>query len=346
MKKNTYFIFILTTLIFTTCVGLFADTPKVEQIKIAAIFPSKKDSRWVSDSKYIKNISSEMGFKYLEYYGNDTLEAQIKLVDKASSSGVEVIILPISSVADSSQIIEKASSNNIKVVTYLNTPNRTQGISMHVAFNYSMAGYNQMAHTLEQVPFGTYLLIMGTPTDHHFLSSYKGSIEAFRKRKPQNSIKIIAEPYQIAWKNRSIKDFIKNSIANNTNISSIILPDDSMSLLAAQAVDELKLEPERTIFISGQNLTPLSANYVINGSLSMSTYAHQNLLAIEAVRIAYEIALDGSSTPNDNGEPITIAGNVLPTYYIAPEIINKANFTDAILKKGYMKSKNIAKALK
>lgn len=332
MKKYIHFILILTILICSTNTELFSNSSK--QVKIAAIFPNSSEARWTSDSKAMKDMSSKMNIKYDEYYGYNTIESQVSLVDRAARNGVDIIILPISGVAGSSQVIQRASANGIKVVTYLNTPEITEGISMHVAFNYYMAGYNQMNSTFKQAPYGIYMLIMGLPTDHRFISSYKGSIEAFKTDEIRKSIKIIIEPYRMNWNNQAIKDFIKRSIEKNPDISAIILADDSMAILVIEALRELGLE--KKILVSGQNLTTVSAGYILDNSLLMSTYPHQNDLAIEALEIAYKIAKANPTGANNNGEPITIGGNVLPTHYIAPKIINKPNIEVNIFKKGYM----------
>ncbi len=334
MKKNIYFIFSLLFLLFSTNAYLLA------QIKIAAIFPNKDESKWLADSKAIENLSAEMGATYFALYGSNTIESQEKLVERAARSGVDVIILPVVEPKSSYKIITKAQIDGIKVVTYLNPPDTARGVSMHIAFDYSRAGYNQILYTFNKIPFGTYLFMMGIPTDHRFLDSYKGSIEAFRIAGVRSAIKIIAQSYQIGWKNEDIKQFVKNAIRQNPDISVIVIPDDAMSVPVAAAIRELRLE--KPIFISGQNLTPISAGYILDDIQIMSTYPHQSDLATEAAKIAYKLAArndeDDDIETNDNNNPVIASGVAIPTYYIYPQIIDKDNFQKMIINKGYIKT--------
>ncbi len=356
MKKNTYFIFTLLLILLASnnylssqqeiktkeIDEIITDEVEIEQIRIAAIFPNDKEKIWTDDANILENISLEMGTKYLSYYANNTIDSQMKLVDKALRDKIDILILPIAATTDSSKIIERAYTNGIKVVTYLNPPDMVDGVDMHIAFDYKQAGYNQILYSFNQNNSGAYLFIMGIPTDYKLLNAYRGSIDAFKFIRTISKIKIVARPYQIDWDDEAIKNYIKLSITNNPDISTIIIPDDSMSLPAVKAIRELNLA--RSIQISGQNLTPLSASYILNGIQFMSTYAHQNALALEAFKIAYEIATKGNINPNDNNNPIIVRGKALPTYYICPQIIDKYNFKEAILDKGYITEKAIARS--
>ncbi len=330
MKKNTFFI--LTLLLLISSATLLAQEKKGI---IAGIFPNRFDSRWRNDSKAIENASYKMNFKYLAFYGDDSAQSLVKLIDRASRNKVDTIILPIDKSIENSSIIERAKELGIDVVTYLNTPDTVNGVSMHIAFNYTRAGYNQILYTFDKVPYGTYLFMMGIPTDYRFIDSYSGSIEAFKIAAIRNSINVISHPYQIGSTLNDIKNIVKRHISNNRNITSIIMPDDNMSSAVVSAIKELGLESK--IFVSGQNITPISASYILDNTQMMSSYAHQNILVLEAIKIAYEIALTGHHKSNDNGNPIIIGGRALPTYYVYPQIIDKSNLKKDIFDKGYIR---------
>ena len=189
------------------------------------------------------------------------------------------------------------------------------------------------------MPFGTYLFMMGLPTDHMFLDIYAGSVDALKNIGISSNINIIPKAYDPNWQSRHLKKFIENFINEYSDVSVIIIPDDKMAIHIVEAIKEMNLNFD--VFVSGQNMTVNSAGYILEGIEIMSTYSDQNLLTVEAVNAAYSIATTGKAKSNDDEHPIMISGVAIPTYYVYPIIIDLNNIQKEIFDKGYINWKDV-----
>ena len=331
MKKTILLIFIFTLILSKSILA--------NGFKIAAILPNALDERWVSDIKSMQGRAYSLGFDILVFYGDNTLESQKKNISRAVANGIDVIILAVHNPVNSSRFIEMAAVNGIKVVTYLNPPDGPNNVSMYIAFDYTKSGYSQIEYTLKRVPFGTYLFMMGLPTDHMFLDIYAGSVDALKNIGISSNINIIPKAYDPNWQSRHLKKFIENFINEYSDVSVIIIPDDKMAIHIVEAIKEMNLNFD--VFVSGQNMTVNSAGYILEGIEIMSTYSDQNLLTVEAVNAAYSIATTGKAKSNDDEHPIMISGVAIPTYYVYPIIIDLNNIQKEIFDKGYINWKDV-----
>lgn len=330
---------ILLTLLF----ALIINPILMARIKVAALFPSTaKDEPWKSHAEYIRYEANRRNIDLTIFFADYSHDKQYKQVERAIADVVDSIILVPVDYLKAGVIVDRASMDGKKVVTYNQVPTKTRNISMHIAFDYNEIGVKKAQYMLKKAPKGNYIVFMGSPTDYISSISYDGTMRVLSPYIERGDITILA--------NRAIMDgtyeealSISTALLEQTGgeINAAILPNDYMAKGVIEAIDA-RIGENNNVQMAGEDVNIESARRIVTGKQDMSILLDTRMLAVQALEIAQYLGGTTFVPTRDRGRPFIVSGvGPIPTYYVDPTIITRENIDRALIESGLMRKKDV-----
>jgi len=325
-------------------------TPVPSSSRVGISMPTADLRRWKQDGENIKASLITCGYRVdLKYASNDVSTQQAQ-VDAMIDSGCEVLIIAPVSGSSLGTVLEKAASNNVKVIAYDRLLTETENVDCFVQISYYAVGTLQGSYIRDALslddpgntagPF-TLEITAGDPLDYNGQSFYDGGMAVLQPYITSGKLIVKSGETDFAdvatdmWSSVTAQERAERILAAyyaGTDIDAWLCVNDMVAkgvIAALQARDYSGRWP----VITGLDCDLDNVRYILDGKQAMSVFWDTRILAERTADLASRILREG--TP---GTPDTTTDNEaiqVPTYQCAPVVVDSTNYEECLIDSGY-----------
>jgi D-xylose transport system substrate-binding protein len=345
MRATTKLIlFCLTgTLLFAACVkgpqqGSTGRSAKQGgPVRIGFSMDTLKEERWQRDKALVEQRCKEVGADCEIQVANGDDAVQTKQCDNFLTKGVDVLIVAPHNGQIAASIVEAAHKQGVPVISY-DRLIRNSDVDLYVAHQVVKIGQMQAQYALDHAPKGNYVLIGGSQTDNNALLLIDGQMSVLQPAVDRGDIKIVTKQFAREWLASEALRITEDALTkNNNNIQAIVASNDGT---AGGAISALPPQLIGNVLVTGQDAALDAVKRIVEGKQTMTIYKPIQPLANSAVDAAVKLARGEKVETKDT---INNGKKDVPSILHQPQILDKNNVMDTVIKDGYHKLEDVYK---
>jgi len=306
-------------------------------VRIGISMDTLKEERWQRDKALFEQRCKEAGAECEIQVANGDDAVQTKQCDNFLTKGVDVLIVAPHNGQIAASIVEAAHRQNVPVISY-DRLIRNSDVDLYVAHQVVKIGQMQAQYALDHAPKGNYVLIGGSQTDNNAILLVEGQMSVLQPAVDRGDIKIVAKQYAREWLASEALRIAEDALTkNNNDIQAIVASNDGT---AGGAVSALPPQLIGKVLVTGQDAALDAVQRIVEGKQTMTIYKPIQPLAFSAVDAAIKLAhkekVDTKDTINNGRKDV-------PSILHLPQILDKANVMDTVIKDGYHKLEDVYK---
>ncbi len=342
LTKFALFCFI-ATLLFAACVkgpdqtGTGRKSKGSGPIRIGFSMDTLKEERWQRDKALVEQRCKEVGADCEVQVANGDDAVQTKQCDNLLTKGVDVLIVAPHNGQIAASIVEAAHRQNVPVISY-DRLIRNADVDLYVAHQVVKIGQMQAQYALDHAPKGNYVLIGGSQTDNNALLLMEGQMNVLQPAVDKGQIKIVAKQFAREWLASEALRIMEDALTrNNNDIQAVVASNDGT---AGGAISALPPQLVGKILVTGQDASLDAVQRVVEGKQTMTIYKPIKPLADSAVDAAVKLARGEKVETKDT---INNGKKDVPSILHLPQVLDKSNVMDTVIKDGYHKLEDVYK---
>lgn len=285
--------------------------------------------RWQRDLDVFMNKAKEMNADVIvQNAGNDVDEQNRQLMYLVDRNVDVIVVLPKDAEA-MTESIQKIKSKNIPVISYdrlvLNAD-----IDLYLTINSEKVG-ELMAKGMRNVSHGPdWFCILGSEEDYNMTLIQRG----INKVIYGSPIHIVHTFYTSGWNYDLAYQEMIRLITNNQIPDAILCGNDAVAQSVISALNLYYKDVH--IPICGQDADIVACQYIVEGKQDFTIYKPITKLAELAAEYAVNLA-NGKKIEDFVQDPDFIGNGFdsIPVVWLEPQIVNKENIDDVIIKSGF-----------
>lgn len=307
------------------------------KVRIGFSMDTLKEERWQRDKALVEQRCKEVGAECEIQVANGDDAVQTKQCDNFLTKGVDVLIVAPHNGQIAASIVEAAHKQGVPVISY-DRLIRNSDVDLYVAHQVVKIGQMQAQYALDKMPKGNYVLIGGSQTDNNAILLVEGQMSVLQPAVDRGDIKIVAKQYAREWLASEALRITEDALTkNNNDIQAIVASNDGT---AGGAISALPPQLVGKVLVTGQDAALDAVQRVAEGKQTMTIYKPIQPLANSAVDAAVKLArgekLDTRDTINNGKKDI-------PSILHQPQVLDKNNIMDTVIKDGYHKLEDVFK---
>lgn len=331
---------VVLALIFVSFFNLSCSQKKSEaakkssEIKIGLSIDTVIIERWKRDLEVFVTTAEKNGAQVLVQNASNQVEEQISQIEYLISQGVDVLVIVPKKSDSLTQVIQKAKTKNIPVISYdrliLNAD-----VDLYISVNSQKVGSLLAENMKSIVPKGSYFCIYGSEDDYNMNLLDRGIREVLTN--PEISIDF--RYYTPDW-NYDLAYKKMNSLLDSGLIpDAVICGNDAVAESIIRSISEHMVE--KAIPVSGQDAEISACRRVVKGTQTATVYKPIDDLAKKASEFA--VLLGSKKTiPEDLSEQTVFNGSKdVPVYWLEPALVTSSNINEVIIEPGFHTKKEI-----
>jgi len=294
------------------------------------MFPYTTGSRMAIEEQAFKAKASALNCEAVFTDAQSDEALQRKQAKELIDQGVDVIVVMAVNAYTAAEIVREAHAANVKVIGYDRLIHNCD-LDFYISHNNYDVGKLMAEYALKVRPNGDYLVLGGDKSDKNAIFVKTGQLETLQPAIKSGNIKIVFDVYVEDWSTDNayinMSEYLK---LNANNAPDVILTSyDGLVYGARKALDEAGITKD--IVITGQDAEPQALKNIMSGKQTMTIYKPLKALAEKAVETAVKLA---------NGEQPDTTGSInnsrkdVPSYLIAPVVVDKNNMLETVVKDG------------
>jgi D-xylose transport system substrate-binding protein len=333
---------LVTALLFAACVkGPEGNGGKrvkgAGPVRIGFSMDTLKEERWQRDKASVEARCKEVGAECEIQVANGDDAVQTKQCDNLLTKGVDVLIVAPHNGQIAASIVEAAHRQNVPVISY-DRLIRNSDVDLYVSHQVVKIGQMQAQYALDHAPKGNYVLIGGSQTDNNALLLMDGQMSVLQPALDRGDIKIVTKQFAREWLASEALRITEDALTkNNNNIQAIVASNDST---AGGAISALPPQLIGKILVTGQDAALDAVQRIAEGKQTMTIYKPIQPLAYSAVDAAVKLAHGEKVETKDT---INNGKKDVPSILHAPQVVDKSNIMDTVIKDGYHKLEDVYK---
>lgn len=308
------------------------DTTK-QKIKIGLSMASLRVERWHKDRDIFIREAEKLGAEVIVQSADEDAVKQNEQAENLITQGVDIlVVIPEDSVA-SSQIVESAHAEGIKVIAYDRLIRESEP-DLYISFDNEQVGYLQAEYLLRHKPKGNYFLLGGDPGDNNAHLLRKGQLRALEGAIENNDIKLVADGnhWAVGWDpNDALNKAEQVLTQTNNQIDAVVASNDGTAGGVIQALEGQNLAGK--VLVSGQDADIEACQRIAKGTQTMTVYKPIDLIATEAAQAAVALAKGEDvtkATKKINNGKVDVSAIIL-----TPIQVDKNNIDEVIIEGGF-----------
>jgi D-xylose transport system substrate-binding protein len=306
-------------------------------VRIGFSMDTLKEERWQRDKALVEQRCKEVGADCEIQVANGDDAVQTKQCDNFLTKGVDVLIVAPHNGQIAASIVEAAHKQGVPVISY-DRLIRNADVDLYVAHQVVKIGQMQAQYALDHAPKGNYVLIGGSQTDNNALLLIEGQMSVLQPAVDRGDIKIVTKQFAREWLASEALRITEDALTkNNNDIKAIVASNDGT---AGGAVSALPPSLIGKVLITGQDAALDAVKRIVEGKQTMTVYKPIQPLANSAVDAAMKLAkgekVDTKDTVNNGKKDV-------PSILHQPQILDKNNVMDTVIKDGYHKLEDVYK---
>ena len=306
-------------------------------VRIGFSMDTLKEERWQRDKALVEQRCKEVGAECEIQVANGDDAVQTKQCDNFLTKGVDVLIVAPHNGQIAASIVEAAHRQGVPVISY-DRLIRNADVDLYVAHQVVQIGQMQAQYALDHAPKGNYVLIGGSQTDNNALLLMDGQMSVLQPAVDRGDIKIVTKQFAREWLASEALRITEDALTrNNNNIQAIVASNDGT---AGGAISALPPQLVGKVLVTGQDAALDAVQRVVEGKQTMTIYKPIQPLAFSAVDAAIKLAhkekVDTKDTINNGKKDV-------PSILHQPQVVDKSNVMDTVIKDGYHKLEDVYK---
>jgi len=334
---------LVVTLVFAACVkgpeqgNTGRSAKQGGPVRIGISMDTLKEERWQRDKALFEQRCKEVGAECEIQVANGDDAVQTKQCDNFLTKGVDVLIVAPHNGQIAASIVEAAHRQGVPVISY-DRLIRNSDVDLYVAHQVVKIGQMQAQYALDHAPKGNYVLIGGSQTDNNALLLVDGQMSVLQPAVDRGDIKIVTKQFAREWLASEALRITEDALTkNNNDIQAIVASNDGT---AGGAISALPPQLIGKVLVTGQDAALDAVKRIVEGRQTMTIYKPIQPLAFSAVDAAIKLAhkekVDTKDTINNGKKDV-------PSILHLPQILDKSNVMDTVIKDGYHKLDDVYK---
>jgi putative multiple sugar transport system substrate-binding protein len=318
---------------------------------VGIAMPTKSSERWVHDGNNMKAEFEKLGYKVDLQYAEDIVENQVSQIENMITKGVDVLVIAAIDGESLTNVLEKANSEGIKIISYDRLIRKSPHVSYYATFDNFKVGVLQASY-IEQAlglkegkgPFNIELFA-GSPDDNNAYFFFDGAMSVLQPyidngqlvvRSGQTDFDQVAT---LRWDGATAQARMDNLLSayyTTERLDAVLSPYDGISIGVISSLKGVGYgsADKPMPVITGQDAEIASIKSIIAGEQTSTIFKDTRELAKKAVEMA-EAVLKGEepevndTTTYDNGV------KVVPSYLLEPVLVDKSNYKEVLIDSGY-----------
>jgi D-xylose transport system substrate-binding protein len=306
-------------------------------VRIGISMDTLKEERWQRDKALFEQHCREAGAECEIQVANGDDAVQTKQCDNFLTKGVDVLIVAPHNGQIAASIVEAAHKQNVPVISY-DRLIRNSDVDLYVAHQVVKIGQMQAQYALDHAPKGNYVLIGGSQTDNNAILLVEGQMSVLQPAVDRGDIKIVTKQYAREWLASEALRITEDALTkNNNDIQAIVASNDGT---AGGAISALPPQLIGKVLVTGQDAALDAVQRIVEGKQTMTIYKPIQPLAFSAVDAAVKLA---RGEKVETKETINNGKIDVPSILHQPQILDKNNVMQTVIKDGYHKLEDVYK---
>ena len=318
---------------------------------VGIAMPTKSSERWVYDGENMVKEFEALGYKTDLQYAEDVIENQISQIENMITKGVDVLVVASIDGEALTDVLDKASKEDIKVIAYDRLIKNTEHISYYATFDNFKVGVLQGSYIEEKLglkdgkgPFNIELFA-GSPDDNNAYFFFDGAMSILQPYIDSGKLVIksgqntFEQGATLRWDGAVAQARMDNLLSANyasDRVDAVLSPFDGISIGIISSLKGVGYgSADKPLpIITGQDAELASVKSIIAGEQTQTVFKDTRELAKKAVAMA-DAVLKGEEAEVNDTETYDNGVKVVPSYLLEPVSVDIENYQSVLVDSGY-----------
>ena len=301
-----------------------------DKIQIGLTVDSFVIERWVRDRDVFVATAREMGADVnVQDAGADAKE-QISQIEYFISKQVDVIVVIARDCGVLSDVIQKAQSAGIPVISYDRMINNAN-TDLYISFDNRKVGEIMAQALIDAIPQGgDIFMIQGSASDNNVHMLKKGFDDVLE----DTNLKVVYEANCDGWTAELAVGYMEEALEKYPHVKGIMCGNDDIASQVVQVLAENQMAGN--VVVVGQDGDLAACQRIVEGTQYMTAFKPIEDLAREAAKYAVEIG-SGKEPKELEGVTETVNDGTydIPSRILEPIAVTKENIDEVIIDGGF-----------
>lgn len=318
---------------------------------VGIAMPTKSSARWISDGDSMVKLFQDAGYKVDLQYAEDEIPNQLSQIENMLVKGVDVLVIAAIDGTTLSNVLENADAAGVKVIAYDRLIKNSPYVSYYATFDNFQVGVQQATSLVnglkERFGNGPYNveLFGGSPDDNNAYFFYNGAMSVLQPMIDAGKVNIVSGQMgmdtvgTLRWDGavaQSRMDNLLSTYYTQKRVQGVLSPYDGLSIGILSSLKGVGYGSGglKMPIVTGQDAEIPSVKSIIAGEQYSTIFKDTRALADVTVHMV-EAVLNGVKPEVNDTKTYDNGYKVVPSYLLKPVPVDKSNWEDVLLKKGY-----------
>lgn len=330
-----------------------------DKVLVGVSMPTKSLQRWNQDGENMKKYLEELGYEVELQFAENKIDTQVSQIENMITKGAKVLVVGAIDGNALSTVLESASDDGVKIIAYDRLLMNTEAVDYYATFNLETVGklqgeYIENALNLKEEtgPFKIEL-VTGPLDDNNVNFFFRGAMKVLQPyidegklvvKSGQTKMEQAATPNWDEHEAQSRMDNILTAYYTNDVLDAVLCSNDSVSIGVQSSLKSAGYgsAAKPMPVITGQDANIANVIAIVGGDQSMSVFKDTRALAKKVTDMVNAI-VKGEEVPVNDTETYDNGVKVVPSYFLAPEVVTKDNYKELLIDSGYYTEDEINK---
>lgn len=326
---------------------------------IGVSMPTKSLQRWNQDGSNMKKHLEELGYDVELQFAENKIETQVSQIENMITKGAKVLVIGAIDGAALSTVLEGAAADGIKIIAYDRLLMNTEAVDYYATFDLETVGKLQGEYIAKELKLDTEAgpfnieLFTGPLDDNNVNFFFGGAMKVLQPFIDEGKLVVksgqtkMEQAATTNWDEQAAQARMDNIItANYTSekLDAVLCSNDSVAIGVQSSLKDAGYgtADKPMPIITGQDANIANVKAIVAGDQKMSVFKDTRELAKKVAEMCDAIVQEKEVPVNDK-ETYNNGKKVVPSYFLAPEVVTLENYKDLLVKSGYYTEEEISK---
>ncbi|TMV85330.1 sugar ABC transporter substrate-binding protein [Thioclava sp. BHET1] len=319
---------------------------------IGIAMPTKSSARWIADGDNMVKLFQKAGYKTDLQYAEDDIPNQVNQIENMITKGDKVLVIAAIDGSTLTNVLEDADASGVKVIAYDRLIKNSKFVDYYATFDNFKVGVLQaeslvkgLKERFPDVHPWNVELFGGSPDDNNAYFFYNGAMSVLQPLIDKGDIVIpsgqlgMDKVGTLRWDGAVAQSRMDNLLSANyttKHVEGVLSPYDGLSIGILSSLKgvgygsgDLKMP-----IVTGQDSEIPSVKSIIAGEQYSTIFKDTRELAKVTVEMVNAMETGGKVPVNDT-KTYNNGVKVVPSYLLAPVLVNKTNYEKILVGSGY-----------
>lgn len=300
-------------------------------VRIGFLIHTTSSSRWLMDISYIQERAKELGATFILKDAGGDENMQLKQAGELLQEGVDAIVVVAANQNTAAGIVREAHKYNVPVIGY-DRLIKNSDLDYLVSFEYDKVGQAMVDYTVNKVPEGNVVIVLGDASDANAIFVKNGIEKTIGPYVQSGKINVVYKSFIEGWTTQNAKHMMDQVLDfSDDKIDAAIVCNDPMAVGVYQSLREHGYPP-RQVVITGQDATLEFVHSMLDGGMTMSVYKPIKELAYGVVDLVVDLVQNNKAEGFD--KIVNNGRKDVPAKLYSPSVVDMTNLDSDLIGKG------------